>query len=434
MSYHLFDCVGIELEYMVVDRGSLNVRSIVDRLFSAVATDADQASTEGDDEPPSELRFGPVAWSNELARHVLEFKTAGPATNWQGLSEAFQATVERARVALAEFDATLMPSATHPWMDPEREGELWPYGQRQIYEAYDRIFDCRGHGWFNLQSMHVNLPFSGDDEFRRLHSACRLVLPLIPALSASSPFMSGSANGQLCRRLFVYAHNQIAVPAIAGSVIPDVATSIQGYHDLILAPMYSAIAPHDPDKILREEWLNSRGAIARFDRDAIELRLCDLQEAPQFDIAIAFVLTHAIRELCEERFVDLATQEAFETSLLARQLWLCAHHASRAPLASLDWARLFAGTQTLSRVADPIRELVSRALASPQLPATLAPAVRSLLATDSLAQRMLSCTPQSTTPSKADLHRVARELVEALAAGKAFVTPSPTHMGLLGLR
>ncbi|HAL85576.1 MAG TPA: hypothetical protein DCM31_01010, partial [Deferribacteraceae bacterium] len=37
--------------------------------------------------------------------------------------------------------------------------------------------------------------------------------------------------------------------------------------------MYRDIAPYDPECILQEEWLNSRGAIARFDRKAIEIRL-----------------------------------------------------------------------------------------------------------------------------------------------------------------
>ena len=88
-----------------------------------------------------------------------------------------------------------MPTGMHPWMDPAREFELWPHGDREIYAAFDRIFDCRGHGWANLQSMHLNLPFADDDEFGRLHAAIRALLPLLPALAASSPFADGHARG-----------------------------------------------------------------------------------------------------------------------------------------------------------------------------------------------------------------------------------------------
>ena len=43
---------------------------------------------------------------------------------------------------------------------------------------------------------------------------------------------------------------------------------------------------YDTKKILDHHFLNSRGAIARFDRNAIEIRLVDIQECPKADIAI----------------------------------------------------------------------------------------------------------------------------------------------------
>ena len=45
--------------------------------------------------------------------------------------------------------------------------------------------------------------------------------------------------------------------------------------------MYRAIDPLDTEGILQEEWLNSRAAIARFDRGAIEIRCMDTQECPE---------------------------------------------------------------------------------------------------------------------------------------------------------
>ena len=37
------------------------------------------------------------------------------------------------------------------------------------------------------------------------------------------------------------------------------------YEEHIFGKIYRAIAPHDPEGLLQHEWLNSRGAIARFD-------------------------------------------------------------------------------------------------------------------------------------------------------------------------
>jgi len=39
--------------------------------------------------------------------------------------------------------------------------------------------------------------------------------------------------------------------------------------------------------VLQNEWLNSRGAIARFERDTIEIRVLDSQETPAAELAIA---------------------------------------------------------------------------------------------------------------------------------------------------
>src|SRR4029079_12453329 len=127
-----------------------------------------------------------------------------------------------------------MPGAMHPWMDPLKEMQLWPYGFKDVYEAFDRIFSTKGHGWANLQSMHINLPFSGDEEFGRLHAAIRLVLPILPAIAASSPIVEGAVSGLLDMRLATYRKTQRRVPSITGSVIPERVFTQRDYESRIL--------------------------------------------------------------------------------------------------------------------------------------------------------------------------------------------------------
>ncbi|HEV7618244.1 MAG TPA: glutamate-cysteine ligase family protein [Burkholderiaceae bacterium] len=281
-----FQGYGVELEYMIVDRHQLSPVPIADQLLRA-ATDVFT----------SDVDRGLLGWSNEMALHVIEIKNRRPAAALESLPIAFQTEVRYINRILELFGARLMPTAMHPWMDPRREMRLWPHANAELYQTYGRIFDCNSHGWANLQSMHINLPFANDGEFARLHAAVRLVLPILPALAASSPIAEGSNTGFADFRMEAYRNNAQSIESITGQVIPETVSSRADYERIILAPMYRDIAPHDPQHILQHEWLNSRGAIARFDRNAIEIRVIDTQECPQADLAIAAATVAVVEAL-----------------------------------------------------------------------------------------------------------------------------------------
>ena len=215
-----------------------------------------------------------------------------------------------------------MPTAMHPWMDPN-DVKLWPHGTRVIYDTFDRIFSCKGHGWANLQSLQINLPFAGDEEFARLHAAIRFLLPILPGLAASSPIIDGERNGILDNRLVVYRSNCARIPSVTGEVVPEPMGSIGEYHERVLEPIYRDLAPHDPEGVLRNEWVNARGAIARFDRMAIEIRVLDVQETPVMDVAYAELIVEVLKLLCAEQWLDRARHESL------------AHRASSASCSTL---------------------------------------------------------------------------------------------------
>lgn len=314
----LFEGFGIELEYMLVDRESLDVRPIADQLLRHEAK-----------EQVGDFVTGQLGWSNELVLHVIELKTNGPAPQLEGLAALFQQDIDRINRTLALWDARLLPTAMHPWMDPHREKRLWPHDNGEIYAAFDRIFDCSGHGWANLQSMHLNLPFAGDEQFGRLHAAIRLALPLFPALAASSPLADGGITGLLDTRLSVYRTNCRRIPSLTGMVVPEPIYTPRAYREELLARLYADIAPHDPQGLLQEEWLNARGAIARFDRDAIEIRVLDVQECPQADLAIAQAIVAVLQALVEEQWIPWAAQKQWPTEPLADLLILTTKDAER---------------------------------------------------------------------------------------------------------
>ncbi|MDI1352923.1 MAG: glutamate-cysteine ligase family protein, partial [bacterium] len=235
----------------------------------------------------NEIALGDIALSNELVMHVVELKNNGPQPPIAPLVQQFQKTITDLQPLLGQHNLLLLPTGAHPWMDPQKETRRWPHGNNDIYKQFDAIFNCQGHGWANLQSMHVNLPFANAEEFRQLHNAIRLILPLLPALAASTPILDAKNTGLLDSRLHFYSVNQQKIPSISGEIIPEFINTEAEYRQKILDPMYADIRPFDPQGLLQEPWLNSRGAIAKFDVNAIEIRIIDSQECVQADIAIA---------------------------------------------------------------------------------------------------------------------------------------------------
>tara|TARA_R100001369_G_scaffold20091_3_gene36997 strand:- start:78108 stop:79328 length:1221 start_codon:yes stop_codon:yes gene_type:complete len=298
MSYHLFEVYGIELEYMLVQRSILKITPIVDKLMQLKSG-----------EITSDVSNGKIEWSNELVAHVVELKTNGPTKHLEDLDLLFHQNIKEINKLLISEDAELLPTAAHPLMDPETEMKLWKHNYSEIYALYNKIFDCRGHGWANVQSMHLNLPFYGDEEFEKLHAAIRILLPIIPALSASSPIFDGKSTGFMDSRMNVYKTNQKEIPEMTGKVIPEKVFDKESYIREIFDPINKAIAPFDTNKILDKHFLNSRGAIARFDRNAIEIRVIDIQECPKADLAIAILIIETLKMLVSEELVSIDDQK-----------------------------------------------------------------------------------------------------------------------------
>lgn len=430
MDLHLFTAVGIELEHMLVDPVSLDVAPVADRVLTA----ANGGLLTGD------VDRGPFGWSNELVSHVIELKTNGPcllpppaedpaaakATSpWVDLNAGFAHETRTADgLARAYGPARLLGTAMHPWMDPSRERVLWPHDYGEVYAAFDRIFGSQGHGWSNLQSMHLNLPFSGDEEFAALHAAIRLVLPLLPALAASSPIVEQRVAHQLDHRLEVYRGNARRIPEVAGDVIPEPVFSEVAYRERIFRPLMAAIGPHDPEGIFEAEWLNARGAIARFSRGSIEIRVIDVQECVAMDLAIAELVVETLRGLVEERWSSRADQQAVATAPLAATFSAAVREGDNATLADPSYLRLFGiglAADAKAIGAGPAWRSLAERVLSPEQPCW--PRLQLLFEQGPLARRILralgSPAPGARVPLE-QLRGLYRQLADCLQDNRPF--------------
>ena len=314
---------------MIVDRDQLNVSPTSEEILFHYGKG-----------PASEVEFDHATWSNELVRHVLEFKINQPATQLERCVDVFQEQVSRANAWLSERGRLLLPSGMHPWMEPMHETHLWPFEGSDIYQAFDRVFGCQGHGWSNLQSVHLNLPYASEEDFVRLHAAIRLLLPLIPALSASTPFKEGKHLGFVDQRLESYRTNARRFDCVSGQVVPEPFDSYQSYRDGVFKPIEANLQPLDPDGIFEAEWVNARGAIARLSRGSIEIRVIDTQECPLADLAILQLVVKGLKSLLERHHAHPSAMLAYPQDRLVQLFQQSIRNAERTPLSDADYLGL----------------------------------------------------------------------------------------------
>jgi hypothetical protein len=172
--------------------------------------------------------------------------------------------------------------------------------------------------------------------------------------------------GFLDGRIETYRHNQEKIPSITGKVIPEAVFTYKDYKEQIFNKVKADIAPYDPDHLLNHFFLNSRGAIARFDRGAIEIRLVDIQECPDADIAIAEWEVAVLKCLVEGKFANESQIRALDTDALAKILLATTRFAEKTVINdrdflnvwNIDASEITAG-ELVQRITEKVRSKIS---------------------------------------------------------------------------
>lgn len=405
--YNLFEGYGIELEYMLVDKNTLEIKPITDKLIR------NQLGVIGND-----FENGIVTWSNELVMHVIEIKSTRPESDLKALKKAFLRNIALINSILDQWDVMLLPGAAHPFMNPSMDTKLWPHDNNEVYKLYDKIFDSKGHGWSNLQSTHLNLPFQGDEEFEKLHAAIRILLPLLPAICASSPILDGRNTGILDTRLFYYKTNQAKIPSITGSVIPEAVFSLAEYQEAIYKPIEKDIAYYNEENLLDPVWVNSRGAIARFDRGSIEIRIMDIQECPIMDLSIIHVVGETLKALVNEKFIPLSGQKKIDTQLLAGLLDRVIVTGRHTLVEDTAFLSIF-GLSERATIGEVWEKILKNLPVSDDFGKNSVQRVRKILQKGSLSERILQSLEGNF--SRENIVSTYRQLAASLAEGKMFL-------------
>jgi len=236
-------------------------------------------------------------FGKEMQLHVMEIKANQPFK----LPSEFEETMHAAVISLSgiveKYGASLLGAGMHPLMGL-KDTAVWSHYHRKIYHEYSKIFNLNQHGWLNIQSFHLNLPYQKEADAIRIHNQLANLCAYLPAISASSPIFEGKNGPDQDNRLQFYKVNQKEVPSVTGNVIPEYTSSFSAYKRDVIEQYSMDLAKAGADKtLLHQEWVNSRGVIFRFDRSALEVRVMDEQECVKSDVALACFVRAALRGL-----------------------------------------------------------------------------------------------------------------------------------------
>jgi gamma-glutamyl:cysteine ligase YbdK (ATP-grasp superfamily) len=296
-TYKPLEVLGPEHEYALVNPQTLKPLPISDKIIKAYCGRI-----------LNFIELPAFTFGKELQLHVMEIKANQPFKTPVEFEETMQTAVSTLSEIVRKHGAGLLGTGMHPLLNLAETG-VWPHHHRRIYAEYGKIFNLKQHGWLNIQSFHLNLPYQKEADALQIHNQLCNLCAYLPALTASSPLVEGKTGLFEDNRLHFYQINQQEVPSITGEVIPQYVSSLKQYQRDVIGSYSQDLAKAGADKtILNREWVNSRGIIFRFDRCALEVRVMDEQECIKSDVALACFIRATIRGLIASE-AELASHE-----------------------------------------------------------------------------------------------------------------------------
>jgi gamma-glutamyl:cysteine ligase YbdK (ATP-grasp superfamily) len=290
--------IGTEHEYSINDK-KCRPLAISDRIIQRIAGQVEH-----------EVHFGGILVSKELQKHAIELIPARPGSLsflesnlYQGLCELYRAT---------NHEYGFMGLGMHPLLNLD-ETTYWDHDEQEYYQAYDRLFHIKQHGWLNIQALQINIPYADKEELIAMFNKIRSLMPYLVAISASSPMVEGKLTSYMDNRLVYYRQNQAAIPEICHNILPEKLRSVDDYVQ-INRQIYSKLKKCKAE-ILCREWVNSRGVIVRFTRRCLEVKAIDEQECLHSDMAFSAFLLALLRSDIELEEDESALLEMLEEAM-----------------------------------------------------------------------------------------------------------------------
>ena len=285
--------LGVEEELFLVDPDTCEL--IVDpdiRIFQ------ESRNNSGPDKVVRELLRSQIEINTRICHSIAEVR--------QSLQEIRRTVDTVAR----KYGAVIMAASTHPfarWQDQIPTPE-------QRYESFIMLYQDAVRN-FNVSGMHCHAGFDGDADLRvRVMSAMRRYLPIMLALSTSSPFSIGRETGLKSSRMNILS-------ALTRTGMPNALKTWREFDEIV-----EVCKRMETIRDASELWWDIRPSCKY---PTVELRICDV--CPRVEDAVSIVALYAclIRHFLRlnargELPVELPTEAINENRWLAQRYGIVA--------------------------------------------------------------------------------------------------------------
>ncbi len=316
----LFEALQAGPTFTVVDAQTLDAHGEVTTIPPSSQADTDVA----------------IGWTPGIGAHQWRVYNKTPSRRVSPLQRRMQKAALSTATALGTHGLCLLPGGLHPWMPAKANAINGDHA-----ELADRTLGLRTYGPAPGQYTGLTISFRGDAEFTKLFAATRLLLPIIPALTAASPFVNGRANGILCNRLHAWRMAEERLPGLRTPIIPEAVFTEEDHYRSIQTPMAQALAEAGALELLSHELADLRGAVAVFDPGRIHIRMADTQESVLASLAVTEMIVAVLRALVKGRWVSSYLQRAWHEHDLQQVLEPVIREADEAVIADRNYPVMF---------------------------------------------------------------------------------------------
>ncbi len=307
--------VGLEEEFALLDPHELGLVAKFDVLRQAAAADPVLAESI----------------SGELISSEIEIRSG----RGQSLAAATSAQRDRRRRLFelaAANEVALGSTGTHPWSDYRQQAIIDTEHYRRVEEGLKYV------AWRNNTfSLHVHVGVRGGDRAVLVCDRLRPVLPVLLAISASSPFLDGQDSG------LHTARSQIFTKSFPRCGVPDAFGSWAAFEEYVgfLVRTQSIVE-------YTQVWWSIR---PHFSFGTVEVRICDAQATATESEGLAALIVACVAQATRD--VDAGVPfQALPGRLIEENVWRAIRYGLDGDLLDLDRGEPYPASEALERLLE----------------------------------------------------------------------------------